>query len=160
MASPLIAAVRALRDPHVKESVLHTAQELEHRASIYGVARVSLSYLALKCHCCKQTIINHLKKLIALKIISKTVIWIKGNCCEVNTYRFRIPWRQAAPAQGGSQNSGPKFPPHEEGEKREGLGERIRQLEKGLLWCTPGSPAAEATREAIARLGRLLGAAA
>ena len=155
MASPLIAAVRALRDPHVKESVLHTAQELAHRASIYGVARVSLSYLALKCHCCKQTIINHLKKLIALKIISKTVIWIKGNCCEVNTYRFRIPWRQASPAQGGSQNIGPKFPPQEEGEKREGLGEQIRNLEKGLIWYTAGSIGSQSTLEQIARLKRL-----
>ena len=155
MASPLIAAVRALRDPHVKESVLHTAQELAHRASIYGVARVSLSYLALKCHCCKQTIINHLKKLIALKIISKTVIWIKGNCCEVNTYRFRIPWRQASPAQGGSQNIGPKFPPQEEGEKREGLGEQIRNLEKGLIWYTAGSIGYQSTLEQIARLKRL-----
>ena len=155
MASPLIVAVRALRDPHVKESVLHTAQELAHRASIYGVARVSLSYLALKCHCCKQTIINHLKKLIALKIISKTVIWIKGNCCEVNTYRFRIPWRQASPAQGGSQNIGPKFPPQEEGEKREGLGEQIRNLEKGLIWYTAGSIGYQSTLEQIARLKRL-----
>ena len=75
MAAPLIAAVRARRD--LKESVLHTAQELAHRASIYGVARVSLSYLALKCHCCKQTIINHLKTLIALKILRKHTIWIQ-----------------------------------------------------------------------------------
>ena len=114
-----------------------------------------MSYLALKCHCCKQTIINHLKKLIALKIISKTVIWIKGNCCEVNTYRFRIPWRQASPAQGGSQNIGPKFPPQEEGEKREGLGEQIRNLEKGLIWYTAGSIGYQSTLEQIARLKRL-----
>ena len=155
MALPILTALRALRDPHLKESVLHTAQELAHRASIYGVARVSLSYLAMKCHCCKQTIINHLKKLIALKIISKTVIWIKGNCCEVNTYRFRIPWRQASPAQGGSQNIGPKFPPQEEGEKREGLGEQIRNLEKGLIWYTAGSIGYQSTLEQIARLKRL-----
>jgi hypothetical protein len=51
MAAPIIAALRHRND--LKESVLHTAQELAHRASIYGVARVSLSYLALKCHCCK-----------------------------------------------------------------------------------------------------------
>ena len=55
----------------LKESVFHTLIELAHRASIYGVVRVSLRYLAQKCHCCKQTIINHLAKLIELKIISK-----------------------------------------------------------------------------------------
>jgi hypothetical protein len=77
MALPILAALRALRDPHLKESVLHTALELAHRASLYGVVRVSLSYLALKCHCCKQTIINHLKTLIALKILRKHTIWIQ-----------------------------------------------------------------------------------
>ena len=75
MSSPIIAAVRSQRQ--LKESVLHTAQELAHRASIYGVARVSLSYLARKCHCCKQTIINHIKTLIALKILRKHTIWIQ-----------------------------------------------------------------------------------
>ena len=39
MAAPIIAALRQRDD--LKESVLHTAQELVHRASIYGVARVS-----------------------------------------------------------------------------------------------------------------------
>ena len=158
MALPILTALRALRDPHLKESLLHTAQELAHRASIYGVARVSLSYLALKCHCCKQTIINHLKKLIELKIISKTVIWIKGNYCEVNTYRFLLSWDKAPAQQGGSQNSGPKFPPHEEGEKRQGVGERIQNLEKGLIWYTEGSIGYESTMREIARLGSLLGA--
>jgi hypothetical protein len=152
MALPILTALRALRDPHLKESLLHTAQELAHRASIYGVARVSLSYLALKCHCCKQTIINHLKKLIELKIISKTVIWMKGNYCEVNTYRFLLSWDKAPAQQGGSQNSGPKFPPHEEGEKSEGLAEKIRQLEKGLQLCTEGAVAYEATQERLAQL--------
>jgi len=157
MAAPIIAALRQRHD--LKESVLHTAQELAHRASIYGVARVSLSYLALKCHCCKQTIINHIKKLIELKILRKHTIWIKGNYCEVNTYHFLLAWEKASAHKGGSQNSGPKFPPQEEGEKQGRLEEKIRQLEKGLLWCTPGSPAYEATREEIARLKRLIASA-
>jgi hypothetical protein len=38
MALPIITAIRACRD--LKESVLHTALEIAHRTSIYGVARV------------------------------------------------------------------------------------------------------------------------
>jgi CTP-dependent riboflavin kinase len=87
MALPIITAVRARHD--LKESVFHTLIELAHRSSIYGVVRVSLRYLAQKCHCCKQTIINHLTKLIELKIISKNVIWIKGNLCELNDHQLK-----------------------------------------------------------------------
>ena len=154
MSSPIIAAVRSQRQ--LKESVLHTAQELAHRASIYGVARVSLRYLALKCHCCKQTIINHLKKLIELKILRKHTIWIKGNLCEINTYHFLIAWDKNPAQTCHSQNAGPKFPPPEEGEKRAGVGEKIRNLEKGLLWYTAGSIGYEATAEKIAKLKALL----
>ena len=139
MALPIITALRALRDPRLKESLLHTAQELAHRASIYGVARVSLSYLALKCHCCKQTIINHLKKLIALKILRKTVIWIKGNFCEVNTYAFLLSWDKR-PAPRGSDTMTPKFPPRtEEKEKWGSLEEKKQMAARGLSFLTPGS---------------------
>ena len=154
MALPIITALRTRTD--LKESVLHTAQELAHRASLYGVARVSLRYLALKCHCCKQTIINHLKKLIELKILRKHTIWIKGNLCEINTYHFLIAWDKNPAQTCHSQKSGPKFPPPEEGEKRAGVGEKIRNLEKGLLWYTAGSIGYEATAEKIAKLKALL----
>ena len=90
MALPLITAIRACRD--LKESVLHTALELAHRASIYGVARVSYTFLAEKCHCSRQTIINHVKILIAHGILRKTVRWITNNFCEINQYTFTIPW--------------------------------------------------------------------
>ena len=153
MALPIITALRTRTD--LKESVLHTAQELAHRASLYGVARVSLRYLALKCHCCKQTIINHLKKLIELKILRKHTIWIKGNLCEINTYNFLIAWDKNPAQTCHSQNAGPKFPPPEEGEKRAGVGEKIRNLEKGLLWYTAGSIGYQSTLEQIARLKRL-----
>src|SRR5262245_23329114 len=158
MALPIITAIRQRHD--LKESILHTVIELAHRASIYGVVRVSLRYLAAKCHCCKQTIINHLKQLIALKILSKTVLWIKGNLCETNTYRFLIPWQKRPAQTCHSQNSGPKFPPPEEGEKKGGVGEKIQNLEKGLIWYTEGSIGYESTMREIARLKSLLGAAA
>lgn len=160
MAKPIIAAVRHL---HLKESVLHTVLEMAHRSSIYGVVRdCSLRYLAQKCHCCKQTIINHIAKLIDLKIIRKNVIWIKGNLCEINTYRFLISWQKPPAQMSHSQHSGPKLPKPEEGEKKGGLGEKIRQLARSVIVCglTPGTIAYEATVEKIAHLKTLMGTAA
>ena len=89
MASPIIAAIRQRRD--LKESLAHTAQELAQRASIYGVAKVSYNYLAVKCHCSRRTVMRHIGRLIAAKIIKKTVLWLKGNYCEVNTYTHGSP---------------------------------------------------------------------
>jgi hypothetical protein len=152
MSAPLISALRQRSD--LKESVLHTAQELAHRASIYGVARVSLRYLALKCHCCKQTIINHLAKLIDLKILRKTVVWIKGNYCEVNTYTFLLSW-DTRPAKGGSQNSVPTLPPQER-EKKSSLREELENQKKGIRFLTPGTDLWQKVREEIARLEELL----
>ena len=134
MALPIITAIRALRDPHLKESILHTAQELAHRASIYGVVRVSLRYLAKKCHCCKQTIINHLKTLIDRKILVKRVVWIKGNLCETNTYTFKIAWNKAPAQMCHSQNSRQKFPPQEKEKKSSAMEEgKERSLRQKLL---------------------------
>ena len=154
MAVPIITALRQRDD--LKESVLHTAQELAHRASIYGVVRVSYRYLALKCHCSRRTIIRHMQRLIDLKLLKKSVIWIKGNFCEVNTYTFMLAW-DTRPAPGGSDKTARNLPPREEREKSVGVGEEIQNLEKGLRWCTAGSEAYEATCEKIARLTALAG---
>src|SRR5262252_267601 len=143
MASPIIAAVRHL---DLKESVLHTCIELAHRASIYGVARVSYSYLALKCHCSRRTVIRHIQRLIDARVLKKSVLWIKGNFCEVNTYTFQIPWKKPAP-EGGSDKATSKLPPQDTSEKYAALEDDIRQLAKGLRFCSPGSPAYEATPE-------------
>jgi hypothetical protein len=158
MALPIITAVRARHD--LKESVFHTLIELAHRASIYGVVReCSLRYLAQKCHCCKQTIINHLNKLIELKIISKTVIWIKGNLCEINTYRFLIPWRQPPAQMCHSQKVRPNLPPQER-EKNASVSEELENQRKALRqgWVSPGSERWEAVNEKIAYLEGLLAA--
>ena len=93
---------------------------------------------------------------IELKILRKHTIWIKGNLCEINTYHFLIAWDKNPAQTCHSQNAGPKFPPPEEGEKRAGVGEKIRNLEKGLLWYTAGSIGYEATAEKIAKLKALL----
>ena len=106
MATPIIAALRHRGD--LKESLLHTAQELAHRASLYGVARVSYSYLAQKCHCSRRTVMRHIGRLIDAGIVRKSVLWIRGNYCEVNTYAFLIAW-DTAPPRGGSDRTVPNL---------------------------------------------------
>jgi hypothetical protein len=160
VSSPIILAIRQLRQPHLKESLLHTALELAYAANVYGVITDrSLIYLAVKCHCCKQTIINHIKKLIELKILSKTVLWIKGNYCEVNTYRFLIPWQKRPAQMDNSQNSGRKLPYPQNREKKGSLREDLEKQRKGLRFYTPGSEQWEITCQEIVRLEGLLGVA-
>ena len=108
MASPIIAALRQRHD--LKESLTHTAQELAHRASIYGVVRVSYSYLAGKCRCSRRTIIRHIQRLIDLGILRKTVLWIRGNFCEINTNAFCIAWEKPV-SHGGSDKTARTLPP-------------------------------------------------
>jgi hypothetical protein len=156
MANPIIAAVRPLP---FKESVSHTLIELAHRASIYGVVKVSYAYMAMKCHCSRRTIIRHIQRLIEAKIIEKSVMWIKGNFCEINTYTFRISW-QKSESKGGSDKMTSKFPPPEEGEKEGGLREKIHRQETWLLTrsgLTPGSFLYELEVEKIAKWRTLLG---
>ena len=151
MAAPLIAALRHRRD--LKESVLHTAQELAHRASIYGVVRVSYSYLARKSHCSRRTVMRHIQRLIDAKIVRKAVIWIKGNFCEINTYTFVIAWDKRS-VQGGSDNLMPKFPSGEEGEKNAGVREKLENQRKFLrtIASAPDSYAWTIAQETIAQL--------
>jgi Helix-turn-helix domain len=173
MAKPIIAAIRQRHD--MKESLIHTAIELAHRSSIYGVVRVSLRYLAQKCHCCKQTIINHLNKLIELGIIKKgPVVRVRGSAfCETNRYRFCIAWErssaQASTAQMyNGQHSRPKFPHQEkreeqrsvredEQEKAGSIREQLANQKRMLpMLYTPGSDQWNRTCEEIARLEKLL----
>jgi Helix-turn-helix domain len=137
MSAPIITALR--KQYQLKESLLHTAQELAHRASIYGVARVSYAYLASKCHCSRRTVMRHIQRLIDQGILAKTVLWIKGNLCEVNTYKFLLPW-QPAPTNRGSDKMSEKFPhPPEEKEKFGSVEDKRRLDLRGLSFLTPGS---------------------
>jgi DNA-binding transcriptional MocR family regulator len=156
MALPLITAVRACRD--LKESVLHTALEIAHRTSIYGVARVSYRYLAKKCHCSRQTIINHVKILVARGILRKTVRWIKNTFCDWNTYTFTIPWHTTPAHMCNDQKIGRNLPTQEKREKSGSVREEIAQLTKGLRYLdmTPGSLVYTATMERLAYLEGLL----
>ena len=137
MSSPIIAALRQQRQ--LKESLLHTAQELAHRASIYGVVRVSYSYLAEKCHCSRRTVIRHIQRLIDAGIIRKSVLWIRGNYCEVNVYKFCLAWDKR-PATGGSDKTTSKLPPRTEEREKVGSWEEKQRLDtRGLSFLTPGS---------------------
>jgi hypothetical protein len=154
MAAPIIAALRHRTD--LKESVLHTAQELAHRASIYGVARVSYQYLADKSNCSKRTAMRHIGRLIDANIIRKTVLWIKGNFCEINQYTFVIPWN-TRPVHRGSDKTSSTLPPTER-EKNLGVREELDNQKKMLRFglYTPGSDLWLKTEEEITRLEGLL----
>jgi hypothetical protein len=154
MATPIIAALRQRHD--LKESLQHTAQELAHLASIYGVVRVSYTYLADKCRCSRRTIIRHIQRLIDLGILRKTVLWIRGNFCEINTYSFRIAWEKPVP-HGGSDKTASTLPPHKR-EKNIGVGEELAHQRKALRhgWISPGSERWEAICERIRYLEGLL----
>ena len=157
MGNPLIAAIRQRYD--LKESVLHTAQEIAARTSIWGVTKsCALSYMAVKCHCSKQTIINHIKLLIALEIMRKRKTRVRGSAFhEINVYVFILPWKKAPAQTCNSQNPLPKLPPQEIPHDKFGsLQEEIAQLRKGLQFCEPGSEPYEAVCDKIAYLTMLL----
>jgi DNA-binding Lrp family transcriptional regulator len=152
MALPIITAIRQRRD--LKESLTHTAQELAHLASIYGIIRVSYTELARKCRCSRRTVMRHIQRLEDLRILRKTVLWIRGNFCETNTYAFVIAWDKSRPKRGSDKVS--SILPPQEGEKNASLQEDIKRLKKGLTFCCPGTEAWDATCEKIARLEALL----
>lgn len=156
MANPLMVALRARRD--LKESVLHTAQEIAARCSRWGVTRTcALAWLAVKCHCSKQTIINHIKTLIRLRILRKRVIQIKGSAkCEINVYSFILPWKHGPAQTCNSQNFRRNLPPQKEREKYGSVREEIAGLQKGLRLLTLGSVPYEASRDKLVALTALL----
>jgi hypothetical protein len=163
MALPLITAVRHLP---LKESVLHTALEMAHRCSIYGVVRVSNTYMGAKCHCSARTFQRHVVKLvnehIVKKTVTKTFVKVKvGDRIEtrlrneINVYTFTIPWKKTPssplPIDTMSRNL-----PHQEREKKSSVREEVENQQKTLRALTPGSGLWERTREEIARLEGLL----
>lgn len=161
MALPIITALR--RCYTLQRTVLDTAIQLAHRASIYGVVRVSLRFMAGKCRCCKQTIITHLKKLIALNILRKTRTRKQGRFFfELNQYSFNnalLQWRTKESTNHPSQNTGPNLPPPErEQEKFGAIREDIRKIQNGLHYQTPGSLGYEEAMRNIAALTALLDA--
>lgn len=156
MSLPIITAIR--QQSQLKESLLHTAQELAHRASIYGVvSQTSLSWLAKKCHCSTQTIINHLHQLIKRGIIRRQRFRRYGSAFfGINVYTFRLTWDKTPAHKGNSQNSRGNLPYPQDREKEGSVRGEIRNLEKGLHFHSPGTVGYEATLAKITRLKRLL----
>jgi hypothetical protein len=156
MSLPIITAIRQQRQ--LKESVLHTAQELAHRANIYGVvSQTSLSWLAKKCHCSAQTIINHLNQLIKRGIIRKQRFRRYGSAFfEINVYTFCLAWNKTPAQKGNSPNSRGNLPYPQDTEKEGSLQGDIHNLEKGLRFYTPGTIGYEETIAKITRLKSLL----
>ena len=154
MASPIIAAIRQRRD--LKESLTHTAQELAHLASIYGIIRVSYTELARKCRCSRRTVMRHIQRLEDLRILRKTVLWIRGNFCEINTYTFQIAWDTSRP-KGGSDKTARTLPLQER-EKNISVREELENQRKALRagWLLPGSERWDAVKEKIVYLEGLL----
>jgi hypothetical protein len=174
MSLPIITAVRQIRE--LKQSVRDTAVELAHRCSIYGVVRVSNSYMAEKCHHHQRTFQRHVIRLqdmhILKKKITKRVVKIKvGDRMEerfrneINVYTFTIPWNKTI----GSRLPIDKMPsnlPHPEREKKATLHEETKEgsLRQELanqkrmlpILYTPGTDQWNKTCEEIARLEGLL----
>jgi hypothetical protein len=164
MALPLITAVRHLP---FKESVIHTALELAHRCSIYGVVRVSNTYMGAKCHCSARTFQRHVLTLEQAHVLRKTVIkkLVKitvGDRVEtrlrneINTYTFTLPWKRPSSPPLPIDKMSRNLPPQER-EKKSSVREEIANQQKTLRALTPGSGLWERTREEIARLEGLLG---
>lgn len=178
MASPIITAIRQRRD--LKESVLHTAQELAHRASIYGVVRASNAYMGGKCHCHGRTFQRHVVRLVEARILKKTVVKkvvkIKVGARleerlrnEVNVYTFTLPWHTSASSTVPMDRMSSNLPPPDitqnamlrnrgdnPREKTSGLTAELANQQRTLRLLTPGSGLWERTREEITRLEHLL----
>ena len=165
MALPLITAVRHLP---FKESVIHTALELAHRCSIYGVVRVSNAYMGDKCHCSARTFQRHIVKLeaehILRKTVTKTLVKVKvGERTEtrlrneVNTYTFTIPWKQPSSLKVPIDTMSTNLP-HQERGKELSLREELENARKVLRDCTPGSIFWQWSQDNMVRLEGLLGA--
>ena len=166
MAPPIITAIRQRND--LKESVLHTAQELAHKASIYGVVRVSNDYMGQKCHCHKRTFQRHVVKLEQAHILKKTVVKkvvrirvgdrIEERLHnETNTYTFIIAW-QKSPSHKVPIDKMPTNLPPQEREKNCGVREELENQKKAIRlgFVTPGSEAWKAAQEKIVYLEGLL----
>src|SRR5262252_1111475 len=159
MALPIIEALRTCCE--LKESVLHSGQELAHRANIYGVVRVSNSFMGQKCHCSKRTFQRHAVCLVEGHILKKVVSKKRVNgklYNEINVYRFIIPWHKNLSPTNPMDKMSTNLPPQEERKEKFGtIQGDIDAQEKTLrLYCTPGSLAHEAAVVEVARLKALL----
>ena len=156
MAINIIAALR--HQPQLRGNTFLIAVELAHRLNSSGYGRVSYHYLAWKAHCCRQTAITHIARLLELGLIRKTVIRTRAGYAW-NHYQYIGPRTQTAapPVTAHGQKGGSTLPdPGREKDTalRVDLERQKKALRLGLM--TEGSNAWHKTCEEIARLEALL----
>ena len=117
-----------------------------------GFGRVAYSYLALKAHCCKQTAITHIAKLLDLRLIRRSRYLTKTGY-GLNLYQYCGPRVHVAspPVTARCPKVGQTLPTPEI-EKETSLQDDLKRRKKGLTFCQPGTDAWEATQEKIAAL--------
>ena len=156
MATQIIAALRHAT-PRLRGNTFLIATELAHRMNGSGYGRVAYSYLAHKAHCCKQTAITQIAKLLDLGLIRKTTI-LTTEGYGWNLYLYCGPRVHSASPPGKTRcpKVGQTLPHPEEREKELSLKEDLDRQKKGLRFYTPGSDQWTITCEEIARLAALL----
>src|SRR5262245_56024304 len=70
MSASIISALR--HQTQLRGNTFLIATELAHRMNHSGYGRVSYQFLAWKAHCCRQTAITQIAKLLHLGLIRKT----------------------------------------------------------------------------------------
>jgi hypothetical protein len=125
-----------------------------------GFGRVSYQYLAWKAHCCRQTAITHIARLVALGLLRKTVIRTQAGYAW-NHYQYIGPRVHTAspPVRAHGPKAGSTLP--EAGrEKDTSLRQEIARQRKSLAFLTPGGGLWQRTQEEVTRLEALLTATA
>jgi hypothetical protein len=154
LATQIIAALRT--QPQLKGNTFLIATELAHRMNSSGFGRVSYQFLAWKAHCCRQTAVTHIAKLIDLGLITKTVLRTREGYAW-NLYQYRGPRVHSAspPVTTHGPKGGRTLPPPER-EKDTALREDLETQKKGLRFLTnPDSPMYQACLEKITALEAL-----
>ena len=155
MATQIIAALRHAT-PRLRGNTFLIATELAHRMNGQGYGRVAYSYLASKAHCCKQTAITQIAKLLDLGLIRRSRSlttagygWNLYIYCGPRVHSASPPATTRCPKVGQTL-------PHPEREKELSLREELDRQKKGLRFYTPGSEQWTITCEEIVRLEALL----
>jgi hypothetical protein len=154
MSKIIIAALR--HQPQLRGNTLLIATELAHRMNPQGYGCVSYQFLAWKAHCCRRTAITQIARLLAMGLISKTVMRTREGYAW-NLYQYRGPRvHTASPPVSTHGAKGAATLPDPEREKGHSLREDLERQKKGLHFWTPGSDQWTKTCEEIARLEALL----
>jgi hypothetical protein len=152
------AIIQALRPcGQLKGNTFLIATEIAHRMNNAGYGRVSYQFLAWKAHCCRQTAITQVARLVDdYRLFRKhTFRTPHGNA--INLYQYIGPRVHTAspPVTAHGQTLRPTLPEAER-EKDTSLRQDLEQQKKGLRFWTPGSLQWTRSLEEITRLEGVL----